>query len=286
MIQGVAFTSGFTGAQTLAVLYAPLSRRAEALGWFGVSTILTHAISPMLGEEIIRRYGFDGVFIAGAFVAGAGFLLACTLPKPPELLVADDRPVLEASKAQRAMLTATAAMLLYGFGFGATVTFVPVLITRFDLGRVGLFFAAWSIAAVTVRILLGSASDRFGRRAVLIPAMLTMSTAVALLAFVRSQTGIGIAGIVFGIAQGLLYPTMNAFVADWSHPANIGRTQSLFSGSYSLGIAVCSFFFGTIAEDYGFTTMFLVTMVITLVGFTIFVLGSRDPATDVEPAPG
>jgi len=284
IVQGIAFTSGFTGAQTLAVLYAPLSRRAEALGWFGVSTILTHAISPMLGEEIIRRFGFDGVFLTGAVLAGAGFLLACTLPKPPELVIPDDQPVLDAGRAQYAMVTATAAMLLYGFGFGATSTFVPVLIKRFDLGRVGLFFAAWSIAAVTVRILLGSASDRFGRRAVLIPAMLTMSTAVTLLAFVRTQTGIGIAGVIFGIAQGLLYPTMNAFVADWSRPANIGRTQSLFSGSYSLGIAVCSFFFGTIAEDYGFRTMFLLTTAITLVGFTIFLMGSRNRTT--APATG
>jgi MFS family permease len=111
---------------------------------------------------------------------------------------------------------------------------------------------------------------------VIVPAMVTMSTAVALLAFVRSFHGILAAGIVFGLAQGLLYPTMNALVADWSSARNIGRTQSLFSGSYSLGIASCSFFFGTIAEHHGYGTMFVVTLAITLVGLTIFVLGPQE----------
>jgi len=77
---------------------------------------------------------------------------------------------------------------------------------------------------------------------------------------------------------------MNALVADWSNPRNIGRTQSLFSGSYSLGIATCSFFFGTIAERYGFTTMFFVNFAITLLGMAIFVSGPRSAAAQA-PTP-
>ena len=270
VVQGVAFTCAFTGAQTLAVLFAPIERRGAAIGWFGISTILTHAISPAIGEEIVRRWGFDAMFVVGAVLSFAGFALACTLPKPPALVgaaLADDAdPML----VRRAVGTASLAMVCYGFGFGSAQTFVPVMIERFQLGRVGAFFTAWSIAAVTTRVVLGSASDRFGRRAVIVPAMITMSVAVALLSFVRSLPGILTAAVVFGLAQGLLYPTMNALVADWSSARNIGRTQSLFSGSYSLGISACSFFFGSIAEHQGYTTMFLITLVITLLGLGIF----------------
>ena len=276
VIQGIAFTCAFTGAQTLAVLFAPIEHRGAAIGWFGISTILTHAISPAIGEEIVRRWGFDAMFVVGSVLSFAGFALACTLPRPPALVgtsAGDDAdPVL----VRRAVGAASLAMVCYGFGFGAAQTFVPVMIERFRLGRVGVFFTAWSVAAVATRVFLGSASDRFGRRAVIVPSMVTMSIAVALLAFVRSLHGILAAGVVFGLAQGLLYPTMNALVADWSSARNIGRIQSLFSGSYSLGIASCSFFFGTIAENHGYTTMFLVTLVITLVGLMIFVLGPQE----------
>ena len=278
VVQGVAFTCAFTGAQTLAVLFAPAERRGAAIGWFGISTILTHAISPAIGEEIVRRWGFDAMFVVGAVLSLAGFALACTLPRPPELSAGSSSITPDPELARRAVMTASLAMVCYGFGFGAAQTFVPVMIERFQIGRVGAFFTAWSLAAVTTRVVLGGASDRFGRRAVIVPAMITMSTAVTLLAFVRSLHGMLAAGVVFGLAQGLLYPTMNALVADWSSPRNIGRTQSLFSGSYSLGIASCSFFFGTLAEHHGYTTMFLVTLAITLVGLAIFLAGPTDSA--------
>ncbi|RMD83461.1 MAG: MFS transporter, partial [Candidatus Dadabacteria bacterium] len=178
IVQGVAFTCTFTSAQTLAVLFAPLERRAEAIGWFGVSTILTHAISPALGEEIVRRFGFDAMFATGGTLALVAFGLACLLPLPPRLESAPGGRRPDERLVRRAVGTAALAMVCYGFGFGATQTFVPVLIERFHIGRVGAFFVAWSTTAVAVRIFFGSASDRYGRHAVLIPAMLTMSTAV------------------------------------------------------------------------------------------------------------
>jgi MFS family permease len=283
IVHGVAFTLAFTGAQTLAVLFAPVARRAQAIGWFGISTILTHAISPAIGEEIVARWGFDTMFATSAVLGAAAFALSCALPQPPPLGKAARSDELDSRLVRRAVGTASVAMVCYGFGFGATQTFAPLLMERFDIGRVGFFFLAWSCAAVTVRIVLGGAADRYGRRAVIVPAMATMSLALVLLAWMRTMPGMVLVGVVFGMAQGLLYPTMNALVADWSSAHNIGRTQSLFSGSYSLGIASSSFFFGTVAENYGFTTMFLMTFAITLVGLTAFVVGPGDPAA--EPAP-
>lgn len=281
-VQGIAFTCAFTGAQTLCVLFAPYARRAEALGWFGISTVLTHAISPAIGEEIVMRWGFDTMFIVGAVLGFASFVVTCTLPKPPPLVAHPSVAGLDKATARKAVVYASLAMLCYGFGFGATQTFVPVLMERFDIGRVGFFFMLWSLSAVTVRVLLRKTSDRIGRRAVLVPAMATMSLAVAILAFVRSMPGVCVVAVAFGLAQGLLYPTMNALVADWSNPNNIGRTQSLFSGSYSLGIASCSFFFGSIAEHYGYTPMFLCVLAITCLGLIVFLSGPRD--IEFDPA--
>jgi MFS family permease len=282
--QGVAFTCAFTGAQTLAVLFAPFERRAEALGWFGISTILTHAISPPIGEEIIRRWSFDAMFATATVLALIAFGLACLLPRPPELRPGPRDVAVDPTVARRAVAVASFAMICYGFGFGAIQTFVPVLIERFDLGRIGTFFIAWSIAAVSVRFLAGGASDRYGRRRVLVPAMAMMSLALLLLAYLRTPGAIAGIGVIFGLAQGLLYPTMNALVADWSNPANIGRTQSLFSGSYSLGISSCSFFFGSIAERHGYSAMFLVALAITLLGLSVFLTAAPDGGTTGKAA--
>jgi MFS family permease len=274
--QGVAFTCAFTSAQTLAVLYAPPDRRAEAIGWFGISTILTHAISPAIGEEIARLWSFDAMFVIAGILSALAFVLSCTLPRPPELRTHGNHIDIDPALARKAVGIASFSMVCYGFGFGATQTFVPVLIERFALGRIGTFFLTWSLSAVTMRFVFGSAADRYGRRNILIPAMLAMSFALLLLAVWRSPVAIPVIGVVFGMAQGLLYPTMNALVADWSKPGNIGRTQSLFSGSYSLGIASSSFFFGSVAEHHGYTAMFLLALAITLVGLVAFIAGPKE----------
>jgi len=283
--QGVAFTCAFTGAQTLAVLFAPFSRRAEAIGWFGISTVITHAISPALGEVIIEHWGYDAMFAAGGTLGILSFLLSCTLPRPPLLVTHERSREHDPRLVRHAVVAASLAMVCYGFGFGATQTFVPVLMERFDIGRVGVFFVFWSLSAVTVRLFAGAASDTIGRRAVLVPAMATMSTAVAVLAFARTMPWMVAVAVIFGFAQGLLYPTMNALVADWSKPGNIGRTQSMFSGSYSFGIATSAFFFGTIVEDYGFTAMFLTTLAITCLGLGIFVAGPKEVGLNGEDLP-
>lgn len=288
VVQGIASTSAFTGAQTVALLFAPVDRRAEAIGWFGISTILTHAISPAIGEEIILRWGFDAMFATGAVLGAVAFVAACFVPRPPPFVMQPRSVEIGARDARLAVGTASFAMLCYGVGFGATQTFVPLLMAEFSIGRVGPFFTAWSLAAVTVRATLGTISDRVGRRRVLVPAMLALTVAVGALATARSMPLVVAIGALFGMGHGMLYPTMNAWVADWSNARNIGRTQSLFSGSYSLGVSCCAFLFGTIVERHGFPTMFLVASAISTVGLAVFLAGPRDlpgePAR--EPAVG
>ena len=288
VIQGIAFTSAFTGAQTLALLFAPLERRAEAIGWFGISTILTNAISPAVGEEIILRYGFATMFGVGAVLGAAAFVMSCFVPRPSPFLVRPRSVEIDPRIAKVAVGTATFAMLCYGVGFGATQTFVPLLMAHFEIGRVGPFFTAWSLAAVGVRAGLGRVSDRVGRRAVLIPAMMVLSIAVGLLSVTRSLPLVVAIGAIFGLGHGMLYPTMNAWVADWSSAKNIGRTQSLFSGSYSLGISGCAFFFGTVVERHGYAAMFTLASAISVVGLAVFMTGPKElpgEPTD-EPAMG
>ncbi|MFN2374978.1 MAG: MFS transporter [Candidatus Binatia bacterium] len=290
IVQGIAFTSAFTGAQTLAVLFAPVERRAEAIGWFGISTILTHAISPAIGEEIILRYGFTTMFGVGAVLGAAAFVMSCFVPKPPAFVARTRSVEIDPRDARQAVGTATFAMLCYGVGFGATQTFVPLLMAHHDIGRVGPFFTAWSLAAVSVRAGLGTLSDRLGRRTVLVPAMIALTLAVGALSVARTMPMVVAIGAVFGFGHGMLYPTMNAWVADWSSPRNIGRTQSLFSGSYSLGISGCAFFFGTVVERYGYSTMFALASACSLVGLAVFLRGPRDlpgePTTEPSPDHG
>jgi MFS family permease len=107
-----------------------------------------------------------------------------------------------------------------------------------------------------VRFALGGLSDRVGRRRVLLPSIALLALSVLTLGWVHSITALVLVGLLFGAGQGMVYPTANALMVDLSRPDNLGRVQTLFSGSFSVGVAASAFIFGGVIERFGYPAMF------------------------------
>jgi MFS family permease len=283
MIQGVAFTSAFVTASTLAAELAPLAMRGRALGLFGISTLLTHALAPATGELIARRFGFDVLF-AFAGTLGLGSVALSLAVRAP----AGAQHATTAARGRRSirrepvLWLAAATMVACGMGFGTVLTFVPTFVHVVGIERVAPFFLSYSLAAIAVRLAFGGVSDRIGRRPVLFPAMAVLAGAILALGSVGSVAGLIAVGLCFGAGQGMVYPTANALMVDLSHAGNLGRVQTLFAGSFSVGVAISAFVFGGIIERFGYGVAF--TAAAGCVGLGMILLGlapSRD-AGEVE----
>jgi MFS family permease len=268
-IQGVSFTSAFVTASTLVADLAPIERRGQALGIFGISTLITHAIAPSLGEMIARHYGFTTLFaVAGGLgLAGAALTLAVHVPRVQHAVA--DRDGGGAVLRHPVLARIAGAMIACGMGFGVVLTFVPTFAHAIGVARVAPFFLAYTVAAVAMRLGLGSLSDRIGRRRVLLPATASLAVAVLALAFVDSIVGLVLIGFAFGAGHGLVYPTANALMVDHSRPSNLGRVQTLFAGSFSVGVAASSFVFGAVIERFGYSTAFALAAGIVVVGVAL-----------------
>ena len=256
VVQGVAFTSAFVTASTLAAELAPLAIRGRALGFFGISTLLTHAIAPAVGEVVARRWGFSALF-ALAGTLGLGSVVLSAVVRPPPARPHAVALVGARSIRREPVLWLTAIMMVAcGLGFGTVLTFVPTFVHKAGIDRVAPFFLSYSLSAVGVRLAFGGISDRIGRRPVLFPAMATAAFAMAALGTVASVPGLIGVGILFGAGQGMIYPTANALMVDLSHAGNLGRVQTLFAGSFSVGVATSAFVFGGIIERFGYRVAF------------------------------
>lgn len=254
-LQGVSFALAFTATTTFAAELAPRDRRAQALGVFGISTLLTHAIAPGLGEEVVRRFGFDTLFAIATGCTGVSFLLAVGLP-------ADSRPGQSGLPAvpwrlDRAQWLLGSIMMFCGLGFGAVVTFVPTYVQSAHLGRVGVFYLSYTLTAILTRVVGAGLSDSFGRRAVIVPTLIALGAAILLLAAARSVGALVLIGALFGIAQGINYPTLHAYLIDITPETHLGRAQALFNGAFNLGVTSSAFVFGGVANQLGYRPMFL-----------------------------
>lgn len=274
-VQGVSFAAAFTAATTFAAEFAPRAQRARALGLFGLSTLLTHALAPGLGEEVVRRAGFDALFLLAAGCTLVAIALGWPLRDPPA--AAPGTIARGARRLGPAHWTVAATMTLAGMGFGAVITFVAAYVTSLRLGRVGVFFAAYTSAAILTRLMGAGLSDTFGRRRVVVPSLVVLAAAILWLAAVESVPMLFAAGALFGTAQGISYPTLHAFLVDISSEAQLGRSQALFNGAFNLGVTVSAFAFGLVAEWYGYRVMFAAAACTPLLASLLFLAVARVP---------
>jgi MFS family permease len=272
VLQGLSFAAAFTATTTFAAEFAPVGRRAQALGLFGLFTLLTHAIAPIVGEEIVHRAGFSALFALTTAYTAIAALLALWLPAAASARGAGAAP------AERRLRTAhwivAGTMTFAGMGFGTVMTFMPTYVTSEGFGRVGVFFAAYTTTAILTRLVGAGLSDTLGRRRVIVPSLLALGLSIFWIAFVHSVPLLFAAGALFGTAQGISYPTLHAFLVDLATDAQLGRSQALFNGAFNLGVTSSAFAFGIVAEHFGHRPMFVLASLTPLAACALFYVGT------------
>jgi MFS family permease len=281
VIQGVAFAASFNAASTLAAEFAPPERRAAMFGIFGVSTLGTHALAPALGELLIRLGGFHLLFVAAALFSTIAFAIAWPLPRVTGVGSAPKGAVGASTEFYFTLVTVG----FCGLAFGAVITYVPTFVHDELTGPVSTFFLSYTAAAVLTRVGAGGLSDAFGRRAVIVPTIALLAVSLVVLSAVHSPLGLAGAAVLFGTAQGFVFPTLNAFTIDQTDPSRIGRVQTLFNGAFNVGVTLGSLAFGAVVEAFGHRTMYRCAALMAGIALAVFVVATGRSAHVPRSAP-
>jgi DHA1 family tetracycline resistance protein-like MFS transporter len=146
-------------------------------------------------------------------------------------------PATTAPRAARPLLFLTVFLDIAGFGM--ILPLLPFYAQRYgaDAFEVGALFACYSLAQGVCAPLLGRLSDRFGRRPVLLAALLANAGALLLFASAHSfaalflaRTASGVAAANFSIAQ--------AYVADITAPHERARGLGMIGAALGMGFVL------------------------------------------------
>ncbi|WP_337288065.1 MFS transporter [Candidatus Methylomirabilis sp.] len=270
ILQGIGYSTFYVANLTLVAEIVPSSRRGEAVGLFGISGLMTIALSPALGELMIYHAGFSAFFLAAAGAA-AGCLLTSlafrSLSSTPRGAISSDATFLIPSAC---ILPPILLSLIFGLVSGAVFVFLPTYATQAGLARIGGFYVTYSVAAIGIRLTCGRLSDRWGRRRVILPALLLMGSGTLGLVWLTSPVGLLLVGTLTGMAHGLLFPALSAYTLDLAESQERGRSLSAFSTAMLLGNALASFIFGMVAEQFGYRPIYLVASGIAITTFLIY----------------
>jgi MFS family permease len=142
------------------------------------------------------------------------------------------------------------SLLLFAAGWGANHFSTLLVVYRKNLGlspeSLGILFGAYALGLVPGLLLAGRASDRWGRRALVLPFSLVAMGASALLCFGMRGFGVLLAGrLLYGIGMGSVMSPGSVWVQELSPPGLGARRATLaLSAGFGLGPLVS----GLIAE--------------------------------------
>jgi MFS family permease len=178
---------------------------------------------------------------------------------------------------------------LFAVGWGANQFASMLLAYRDELGMAAqtrsLLFALYVVGLIPTLLIGGAASDRWGRRAVVVP-LVALSPAATLLLIVWSDwaPGLGAARLLAGLSSGVVFGAASAWVADLSagDPPGAGARRAALSltAGFGLGPLVA----GLVAEvsDHPLTVPYLPHL---LIGAAALLVLLPVPGPPPRPAP-
>jgi MFS family permease len=276
--QGIGFSMFFVASFSYVVDIIPPAERGWALGIYGVSGFVSTAIAPLFGEWIIRTVGFRVLFALSAGLGVVTFALLWPVREAPR---GPGGPLRLAPGAVRAALEDVLhrhmfVTMFFGLGSGTIFAFLPTFAEDLGVTTLSLFYTAYSLAAIAIRVAGGRLIDTHGRRAVIVPSMFVQAAATGVLALLGALVtrtsatpvlpALFVAGLLSGGAHGFLYPGLAALVTDTTPDARRAAVVGVFSAMLLTGQTAGAFTFGWIATAAGYGAMWGVLTALLLVG--------------------
>jgi len=247
-------------------------KKGERMGMYSSATIVGRSIAPFLGGALIgiASLGFAGVYMACA-IAGiiALVLLMAGFRNLPEESVLTERKIeagpresvwrsLAAVCRNRTIMTTSSIEAIQYFAYGSVETFLPIYALSIGLQayQIGIMLGVQLVSLLLAKPLMGSVSDRIGRKPVIILGLLLCAISILLIPFTVDFIILCALSMVFGIGVAVTTSSTSALVSDVARKEHggsaIGVLSSIMDVGNSAGPLVCGILIGLYAYQWSF----------------------------------
>jgi len=232
----------------------PESRRAEGIGYWGLSTLLGLAVAPSLGFLLLQR-GWFWVCVTACglnlLMTSIAYALVESVPLRPVA-----RGPLFARMVEWRVVAISLTLFLYSFGYGGVTSFSALYAERNGVAPKSIFLTALACVVAATRPFSGPLADRIGRKKVFVPSLVLIALGLLLLSLGGTRPLLLLAALVFGAGFGTAYPTYAAHVMDHVAPERRGAAFGGILLAFDTGIGTGSIATGWLIDHYGFGAAF------------------------------
>lgn len=277
-LHGAPFGATTVANSTVAIDVLYPSRRAEGIGYYGLSNNIATAISPSVALWIYDAcHNYNIIFSLSLLFAGLGFAINSTLKlKKRELVKKANKISLDRFFLVRAWREAV-AMICFAFGYGVISTYIAIYgKERLGItGGTGVFFLLLSVGLILSR-LIGSRTLRKG--------MLIWNASLGLLislcgyflfAGVHNYFGYYGAALIIGLGNGHMFPAFQTMFINLAQHTQRGTANSSLLISWDVGVGLGIMIGGMLVEYFGYFSAFWTAGFVNAAGVIFFFTNIR-----------
>jgi MFS family permease len=276
IVHGIFWSGLLSASAAYMTSLLPERRRAEGIGYWGLSSVAAIAVAPTVGFWIYNR-GWLLLCVVGAALNAIMAIIAFNLRSEQSLETGT-----VATRAPRhgrilewRVLVISGCLFLYSFGYGGITSFTAMYADVNGVTPKSIYLTALAIVILVTRPFSGRLGDRFGYRRVFIPCLVLISVGMACLAIGGTRFWMIASAVIFGIGFGTAYPVYVGYVMKQVTAERRGAAFGAILAAFDTGIGTGSTVMGGLIQRYGFEAAFAIAAVLSALALPYFLFADR-----------
>jgi len=279
-------SGGLVGPATMSITadYSDRAQKGRAMAFYGMSIATATLVGYGLGGVIASRLGYQAVFLFGTIMLAFGAMLSLLLPRArkkdsvtAKTSLSEGFDKAKGLLRRKGLTVAYSSIFAQYFAFGGVVTLLPLYVNNLEMEafHVGMLLATFAIMFIILQFPSGALSDKVGR---LIPIAAGLCLGVVSLVVLPSVVTFPMLAVImalYGIAYGLLFPSISALVADHTVPEERGMATGLFHAFLTAGVAIGAPVIGWVGGMVGVELGLILSSVIMILALVIALTALR-----------
>ncbi len=272
-LHGIPFATTTVGNSTVAIDVLHSSRRAEGIGYFGLSNNLATAIAPTIGLVIYEStHSFDLIFGIALASSLVGVFLGANIRLKPRPLVRDKEPIsLDRFFLKRGWALGI-SIAFFALAYGVLATYLAIFCKE-TLGSAtgsGNFFMILSVSLISSRIVGG----RTLRKGKIVEnasfGVLFSILGYATFACFHNLWACYLAAFIIGIGNGHMFPAFNNMFVNLAPVEKRGTANATLLTMWDVGMGLGTLLGGAFADKYGYVAAFMLSVVAQFLGAVVY----------------
>ncbi len=284
VVHGVFWSGLLSASAAYLTNLLPEQRRAEGIGYWGMSSIAAIAVAPPIAFWIMQHGGWRWICISCGTLNLLMGAIACALPDDRVVEVQLRLPLGRARWVDAwgrpfvewRILALSLTLFLYSFGYGAITSFSALYADAIGVSPKSIYLTLLAVVILVTRPLSGPLADRIGYRRVLLPCLALIAAGLAVLATGSTLVSMAASAVVFGVGFGTAYPVFVAYVLRDVMASRRGAAFGAILAAFDTGIGTGSTTVGWLIERFGFSAAFGVAAALSAISLPYFVIVDRE----------